>query len=87
MSVIVTVISQQFFADQQDIPKVMAEAGVTDQPTVTVYRILTTPDRFGVASVSFSEADHGRRARSCGKIGRMTRAAAPARAPVDRAVT
>lgn len=32
------------FADQQDIAKVMA--GVTDQPTVTIYRILTTPDRF-----------------------------------------
>jgi hypothetical protein len=36
----------QFFADQQDIAKVVAEAGVTNQPTVTIYRILTTPDRF-----------------------------------------
>ncbi len=36
----------QFFAGQQDIPKIMAEAGVTEQPVVTTYRVLDTPDRF-----------------------------------------
>ena len=37
---------QQFFADQEDIKKVMAAAGATTEPTVTTYRILDTPDRF-----------------------------------------
>lgn len=37
---------QQFFANQEDIRKVMAEAGVSAPPEVTVYRVLDTPDRF-----------------------------------------
>lgn len=36
----------QFFAGQEDIKKIMAAAGVTSEPTVTVYRLLDTPDRF-----------------------------------------
>jgi hypothetical protein len=37
---------QRFFAQQDDIKKVMSAAGVASEPTVTVYRILDTPDRF-----------------------------------------
>ncbi|MCD2195450.1 hypothetical protein LQ327_18935 [Actinomycetospora endophytica] len=36
----------RFFDAQDDIKKVMAEAGVTGPPEVTVYRTLDTPDRF-----------------------------------------
>lgn len=37
---------RQFFATQQDIPRIMAESGVTEAPVVTVHRVLDTPDRF-----------------------------------------
>lgn len=37
---------QSFFTGQDDIPKVMADAGVTGAPVPTAYRILDTPDRF-----------------------------------------
>jgi hypothetical protein len=36
----------RFFDAQQDIREVMARAGVTGPPTVTVNRVLDTPDRF-----------------------------------------
>src|ERR1700712_2152705 len=36
----------RFFAGQEDIKKVTAAAGVASEPTVTVYRLLETPDRF-----------------------------------------
>jgi hypothetical protein len=36
----------RFFAGQEDINKVTTAAGVTSEPTVTVYRLLETPDRF-----------------------------------------
>jgi hypothetical protein len=35
-----------FFDGQQEIRQVTADVGVTGQPTVTTYRILSTPDRF-----------------------------------------
>ncbi|MFR9804797.1 hypothetical protein ACL02T_21295 [Pseudonocardia sp. RS010] len=35
-----------FFAEQQEIPEVMREAGATGSPTVTTYRVLETSDRF-----------------------------------------
>jgi hypothetical protein len=37
---------QAFFGSQQDIPKLMAAAGVTGAPVTTSYRIIDTPDRF-----------------------------------------
>jgi hypothetical protein len=36
----------RFFSDQQDIRDVMAQAGVTEPPTITIHRVLDTPDRF-----------------------------------------
>ncbi|HEY2196078.1 MAG TPA: hypothetical protein VGH76_27800 [Actinomycetospora sp.] len=36
----------RFFDAQEDIKKVMAEAGVTGPPEVRVYPVLDTPDRF-----------------------------------------
>lgn len=36
----------RFFDTQQDIREVMSRAGVTGPPTVTVQRVLDTPDRF-----------------------------------------
>jgi hypothetical protein len=36
----------KFFASQQEIPKIVAEVGVTGQPVVMSYRVLDTPDRF-----------------------------------------
>jgi len=35
-----------FFGSQPDIGKMMAEVGVTAQPTTTSYRVLETADRF-----------------------------------------
>lgn len=37
---------RQFYAGQEDIPKIIAAAGVTTEPQVTAYTILETPDRF-----------------------------------------
>jgi hypothetical protein len=36
----------RFFGQQDDIKKVMAAAGVASEPTITVYRIMDTADRF-----------------------------------------
>src|SRR5690349_12309751 len=36
----------RFFESQEDIKKVMAQAGVASEPMVTVHRLLDTPDRF-----------------------------------------
>jgi hypothetical protein len=36
----------RFFGAQQDIPGIMAKAGVTEPPVVRVYQVLDTPDRF-----------------------------------------
>lgn len=37
---------QAFFAGQQDIPKVMAEVGVSAPPSFEFFRQLDSPDRF-----------------------------------------
>ena len=37
---------QAFFRSQEDIPQLMAAAGVTGPPVTTSYRIIDTPDRF-----------------------------------------
>jgi hypothetical protein len=37
---------QEFFAESQEIGAIMAEAGVTNQPQPTFWRLLDTPDRF-----------------------------------------
>jgi hypothetical protein len=37
---------QAFFGSQEDIPKLMAAAGVAGPPSTTSYRIIDTPDRF-----------------------------------------
>lgn len=37
---------QAFFAGQQDIPKIMAEIGVSAPPSFEIFRQLDTPDRF-----------------------------------------
>ena len=37
---------ETFFANQQDIPKVMAEVGVTAPPVFEILRQLDSPDRF-----------------------------------------
>ncbi len=37
---------QAFFSSQEDIPKLMAAAGVAGPPSTTSYRIIDTPDRF-----------------------------------------
>ena len=37
---------QAFFDSQEDIPKLMAAAGVAGPPSTTSYRIIDTPDRF-----------------------------------------
>jgi heme-degrading monooxygenase HmoA len=37
---------QAFFTSQEEIPKLMAAAGVTGPPVTTSYRIIDTPDRF-----------------------------------------
>src|SRR3954471_8437059 len=38
---------QRFFASQHDIPKIMAEAGVTTEPQITFYRKLELGDDIG----------------------------------------
>jgi hypothetical protein len=35
-----------FFAGQQDVPKIMAEIGVSAPPTFEIYRQMDSPDRF-----------------------------------------
>ena len=37
---------QQFFSESQEIGQMMAEAGVTSQPTPIFWNVLDTPDRF-----------------------------------------
>jgi hypothetical protein len=37
---------QSFFAGQQDIPKILAEVGVSEPPSFEIYRQLDSPDRF-----------------------------------------
>lgn len=37
---------QKFFADDHDIPQIMAQAGVTSEPQVSVYRKLDVGDEF-----------------------------------------
>ena len=37
---------QKFFDSSPEIPKLMAEAGVTSQPEITIWHPLDTPDAF-----------------------------------------
>lgn len=37
---------QQFFSESQEIGQMMAEAGITNQPTPTFWQKLDTPDAF-----------------------------------------